>query len=370
MRFLGLRILDRYILTELAGPFGFGLSAFMMIFAATNLLALGRLVSAEHAPLGAAIQVFLWTLPGEVVFVIPMALLLGVLLAMQRLSGESEITAMKAGGISFFRIVAPLAIAGLVFSVLTYVLAEQVAPYAQGRVTEIEDQAIAHTNVFNRDLTESIGLPGGGRQVMIATSYEPNSQALLNVTLVQYNKGNDPTQIVFAHRAEFSMESWELHDASIYRFNPDGTTIAEPHIPMQRIALQEKPSDIVRRAQNNDPQQMSRTEIAAVIKSGQLSQSDLAKYQTTFQEKLAQPFACLVFVLISVPFGMRARRGGGNTSLGFGLAVAIAFIYYVVMTVFSYISQAAPDFAGLWAWMPNVIFTIFGVVRLWRVGSV
>ena len=90
-------ILDRYMLSELAGPFVFGLAAFMLIFAATEILNIGKLVSSEHAPLWAALLVFVWSLPADVVLVIPMALLLGTLLAMQRLSGESEITALECG---------------------------------------------------------------------------------------------------------------------------------------------------------------------------------------------------------------------------------------------------------------------------------
>src|SRR5579862_6276515 len=91
--------LDRYMVAELSGPFTFGISAFMLIFVATNLLSLSRLITEEHAPLWAAIEYFLWSLPQVVPYVLPMATLLGVLLAMQRLSGESEITAMKAGGV-------------------------------------------------------------------------------------------------------------------------------------------------------------------------------------------------------------------------------------------------------------------------------
>ena len=165
---LGLPILDRYLLSELGSTFAFGLSAFTLILAANSILNVGRLVSQEHAPLWAAVLVFLWTLPGEVVLVIPMALLLGTLLAMQRLSGESEITAMQAGGITFWRIVSPFLLAGLAISLLTYVLQEHVVPFAQDQVSSIEGQVISHTSVFDRDLTVSASLPGGGHQVTIA----------------------------------------------------------------------------------------------------------------------------------------------------------------------------------------------------------
>lgn len=358
------------MLMELAGPFTFGFAAFTLIFAATQLLAIGRMVSSEHAPLYAAIEVFVWELPQYMSIVLPMALLLGTLLAIQRLSGESEIVAMKAGGISFIRLTIPMLCAGLLMSAVTFWLQEVVTPYAADQVTSIENSLIFHTNLFNKDLTVFAPLPGGGRQVTVATSFEPHSQALLHVTLIQYDRDNQPTQIVFADRADFSEQKWVLENASFYRFNPDGTLLAEPRVAKQQVEVGENPTDLVKRISMSDPEQMSRSQIASIVRSGQLTQMELRKYVTTYQEKLAQPFACFVFVLIAIPFGLRAARSGGGTGVGFSFAVAIVFIYYVVLTVFSYISEAYVGLAALWAWMPNIMFTILGLVRLRRAASV
>lgn len=359
-------ILDRYMFEELAGTFGFGFAAFTLIFAATQLLAIGRLVSAEHAPLWAAIEVFLWSLPAYMPIVIPMALLFGTLLAIQRLSGESELTAMKAGGISFWRVAAPYLVAGLAMSVVTFVVQEALAPYAADQVARVENNVILHTNAFNRDLTVSAPLPGGGRQVTIATSYEPHSQALLNVTLVQYDRNNQPTQVVFAERADFMLDKWVLENASFYRFNPDGTLLAEPKVAQQQVELGENPTELVNRISLSDPEQMSRAQIASIVRSGQLTQMELRKYVTTYQEKLAQPFACFVFVLIAIPYGVRTARSGSGTGVGFGVSLAIVFIYYIVLVVFSYVSEAFLALAALWAWMPNIVFTTVGLLRLRR----
>ena len=363
-------ILDRYMLSELAGPSIFGLSAFMLIFAATQLLAIGRMVSNEHAPLWAAIEFFLWGLPADLGFVFPMALLLGTLLAIQRLSGENEITAMKAGGISFIRMTLPLLAAGFVMSFATFYVQEYLAPFASDEQTAIENTVINRVNAFNRDLTVSAPLPGGGKQITVATAYEQHSQALLHVTLIQYDRNDVPTQIIFADRADFAIDRWVLENASLYRFNPDGTIIAEPHVAQQQVELYEKPTDIVERLSEDDPENMSRAEIAQIVRSGQLTQNEVRKYVTTYQEKLAQPFACFVFVLIAIPYGMRAARSGGGTSVGFGLAVAIVFIYYIVLTVFSFVSEAFIGLALLWAWVPNIVFTAIGAARLRRAAAV
>jgi lipopolysaccharide export system permease protein len=358
------------MLAELAGPFGFGLSAFTLIFAATQLLEIGRMLSSDHAPLWAAIEVFLWQLPGEVVLVIPMALLLGTLLAIQRLSSDSELTAMKAGGIAFTRVVAPLLVAGLFISMIDFALQEYVTPYANDQVTTIEDTVINQTSAFNRDLTVSAPLPGGGRQMTIAVAYEPQTQALLHVTLVQYDRNNVPTQVIFADRAIFTADHWLLENASLYRFNPDGTLLAEPDVAQQQVQLGESPTDIVKRIGQDDPENMSRKQIAEIVRSGQLTPMELRKYVTTYQEKLARPFACFVFVLIAVPYGMRALRGGSSTSLGFGLAVLIVFVYYIVMTICTYLGEAMLWLAPLWVWVPNISFTIIGAVRLRRAAAI
>ena len=358
------------MLAEFAGPFGFGLSAFTLIFAATQLLQIGRLVSDQHAPLLAAIEVFLWSLPGEVVLVIPMAMLLGTLLAVQRLSGESEITAMKAGGISFMRAVAPLLVGGIVISLATFALQEEVVPFAAGQVTQIQNGALKRVSVFNQDLITHASLPGGGRQITIATAYDPLDLALLNVTLVQYDVRGNPSYEAFADRARFEADQWTLENVSEYQFSPDGEVYVLPKEAEQKISLYQTPTDIVKRMSGDDPQQMSLAQIAGIVRTGQLTDNEVRKYTTVFQQKIAQPFACFVFVLIAIPFGLRTVRGGGSASLGFGLAVAIVFVYYVVATVCSYLGEAFLPLAALWAWMPNLIFTAIGVTRLRRAAAV
>jgi lipopolysaccharide export system permease protein len=362
------------MLSELAGPFLFGLSAFTLIFAATQIIAIGRIVSETHAPLWAAIEVFVWQLPGIIVLAIPMALLLGTLLAIQRLSGESEITAMKAGGITFLRIVAPILIAGFVMSFVTLVLQERLVPYAREEANVVQNTIINKASAFASSLNVSAPLPGGGSQMTFARACAQNCEALLGVTLVQYDRDGNPTRIVFADRAVFQAQKWTLDNARIYQLPQAGSSAnsgqsgitTSSSFPTMQVELGQNPTELVKRAVNNNPDDMNRAEIADLIRSGQLSASELKKYTMVYQQKLATPFACFVFTLLAVPYGIRAVRGGGSTSLGFGLAVLIVFVYYIVSTVFSYIGEAYLPLALPAAWMPNLIFTAIGARRLYR----
>ncbi|MBV8424074.1 MAG: LptF/LptG family permease [Candidatus Eremiobacteraeota bacterium] len=361
---LRITTLDRYMIGELAGPFIFGFSAFMLIFVATNLLALSRLISEEHAAWWAVIEYFFWGLPQVVPYVVPMATLLAVLLAMQRLSGESEVVAMKAGGVSLERMAVPLLVVGFILSVVTLFIEQTIVPYANDRATEIMQVTIRHAPALGTNLTVYTPLPDGGRQLTAATGYDASTQSLLNVTVIQYDRTGTPQTIIFGARARAqSNTSWTFDQARTYRFDPDGTTLESTQRTLI-IDIGEGPTSLLKRAKGT-PQEMSRSEIAQVIRTGQLTGTQLGQYIAEYQSQLARPFACLVFALLAVPFGMRRVRGGG-TSVGFGLAVAIVFIYYVVMTISNSLGTLNDTMAFLMAWFPNVLFFAIGLVLLRR----
>ncbi len=364
------RILDRYLITELGGPFLFGLSAFALIFSATNILAISRLVSEQHAPLGAAVLYFIWQLPFIVVFVLPMAMLLGTLLALGRLSGESEITALKAGGIGLIRTVAPILATGFFVSLVALGLQEGVVPFANDRAVALREDAIQHIGPFQSGGQHTVisSLPGGGKQVTYFGQILPSGE-LSSVTIITYGVESRPKLIVFSDRGRYVPPSWTFDNAWIYQLNADGSVARESIAPREVIDVGEKPSEIQQRAADNNRENMSRSQIKAIIASGQLSPQETRAYQTTYEEKLARPFASFVFTLIAIPFGLRPARGGGSTGVGFSLAIAILFAYFVIASVFSAIATTLPGgyaVSALLSWLPNAIFIAIGYAALRR----
>jgi lipopolysaccharide export system permease protein len=365
---LGWAILDRYIVAELIGPFNFGLSAFTLIFAATNILAISRLVGEQHAPLSAAVAYFLWQMPEIVVTVMPMAMLLGTLLAMQRLSGESELTAMKAGGIGLVRIVTPLLLVGLGVSIVTFVAQETLVPYANDQAVYLREQTIRQVGPYGGgSQTVITGLPGGGEQVTYFRGYDAATQDLLHVTIITYGSDKRPQLIVISDRGHFENPTWTFHNAREYRLEADGSTDYSEE-PTVSIDVGEKPNELQQRATDYNRESLSRSQIREIIASGQLSPQETRAYQTTYEGKLARPFATFVFALIAIPFGIRPTRGGG-TGLGFGLAIAIAFVFFVVTSACAAIFTGLPGgytVSAIGAWAPNVIFTAIGAALLRR----
>ncbi len=362
------KTLDRYMMAELVGPSVLGLTAFTLIFASVNILAISKLVGEEHAPLYLAISYFLWQMPQIILTVLPAAMLLGTLLSLQRLSTESEITALKAGGIGLVRCVAPLLVVGVIVSLCAYVIQEAVVPFANDRAAYVRDDAIRHVGAFGGGShTVVTNLPGGGQQVTYFRGYDPSSQSLLNVTIVTYGIDNQPKNILFSERGVYAPPRWSFTNATVYHFGGDGTT--ESHEPNATIDVGERPNQIQRQVLDNNRETMSRSQIREAIDSHQLSAPETRAYESSYEGKLARPFMSFVFTLIAVPFGLRPPRGGGGTGAGFGLAFPIAFVYFVVMSVSSAVATDIPggyEIVVLGAWLPNIIFTAIGIAMLRR----
>lgn len=367
---LRVTILDRYLIAEFSGPALFGGAAFTLIFVITQFLAIGRLVSQEHVPILVAIEYFLWEMPAFLLDVIPMAMLFGTLLSMGRLSGESEITALKAGGVSLARMFLPLAVAGLVISLCSLVLQEELVPLANDRAAYLRESAIEHVSPAASSLSAVTQLPGGGKQVTIAGGLDAAEQTLLNVTVLRYDARQNLEEMIVSKRARYEPPTWTFQDATTYHFSGGdvGETMTSPGT--LSVDIGERPSEIAKRSlQANDPENLSRSEIKNALITASLSDPQRRLFSATYAAKLARPFSAFVFVLFAFPLGMRRIRGGG-AALGFGLALAIVFVYYVITTIALAIGSLTLPLAGIAAWAPNALFSVIGLWLLRRASAV
>jgi lipopolysaccharide export system permease protein len=368
-RQLRVTILDRYVVGEFLGPFVFGLSVFTLIFVATQILAIGKLVSEEHASLFAAIEYFLWDMPQFELLVIPMATLLGTLLAVQRLSGESEITAMKAGGVSLGRIVVPLAVVGLLISLIGLIVQEGVVPLANDRAAYIREAVIKHFSPVAGNLTVVSALPGGGKQVTIAGALDAASQSLLDVTVLRYDSRQQLDEMIVSRRARYDEPTWTFEDATTYQF-ANGQMSGTMMSPSLVVDIGERPNQVAKQnVSSSDPENLSRAEIRAALATGTLGDQQRRTFTASYAAKLARPFAALVFVLIAVPLSVRHVRGGG-TGRGFALAIGLIFVYYVLQTLCLALGSLAVPLAGIAAWTPNAVFSLIGLWLLRRASAV
>ena len=147
-----LPLMDRWLLGELIGPLMFGIAAFTAVSLSVGVVfELVRRVAESGLPLWAALQVLGLNLPAFLVLAFPMATLMATLLAYSRLSGRSELTALRSVGVSTRRMVAPALGLALLMSLLTFVFNDAIVPRAN----------LAAANTHNRALGQAIATESG-----------------------------------------------------------------------------------------------------------------------------------------------------------------------------------------------------------------
>ncbi len=361
-----MKILDRYMVQALGGPFLFGLAAFTLLFVASELLNIARLVSEEHASLVAAGKYFLYTLPGTLVLTFPMSMLLAALLAMSRLSGDSEITAMRAGGVSLYRIAAPLIAIGVGASLLGLGFQELIVPTASAKAEEILRREIRSggTDILSNQMVNTV-LPNGDRQLTLAQGFDPKTDELQGTT-IEVLRGATPVSLLFAPRGAYQGDSWKFYNATEFVLTPCCEKIDNPELD---IDIGADPSQLIE--QRKQPEDMSRAEISRVLESGAKTTTDKSRYArllVTYHSKLARPFASLVFTLLAIPLGIRPQRS--SSGAGFGISIAIVFAFYVATTMCLAIGQSYPATSLAMAWLPNIVFSLTGVWLLHQAAQV
>jgi len=359
------KILDRYMIQALGGPFLFGLAAFTLIFVAGQLLNIARLVSEEHASLLAAGKYFVYTLPGTLVVTFPMSMLLAVLMTVNRLSGDSEITAMRAGGVSLYRVAAPLVGVAVAASFVALLFQELIVPTASTRASEILHTEIQSggSAVLTNQLVSTL-LPNGDLQMTLAQGFDTKTNELQNTT-VEVLRGSTPVSLLVAPRGTYHGDSWKFYDATEYVLMPCCDHVS---LPQLSIDIGADPSQLLE--QRKQPEDMSRAELRRLLHSG-VKKTDTGRYARlliTYESKLARPFACLVFTLLAIPLGIRPQRS--SSGAGFGISIAIVFAFYVTTTICLAIGQSFPASSLVMAWLPNIIFSITGIYLLRQAAEV
>ncbi|MCX8052254.1 MAG: LptF/LptG family permease [Armatimonadetes bacterium] len=334
-----MRLVDKQVMLELVGPFIFGVTAFSSVFfAGTYLLKLTNWVM-SGMPLVTAIWIVLLLLPSIVVYTLPMATLLAVLLGIGRLSGDSEIVALYASGVSLYRLAAPIIVLGVVVSGSSIALNELVSPKAFARSQELQAQILKQTAPTSQpftvrdDSTNSLILVKGGMDI--------NSGVLRNVTVTQF-AGDKPLAIIYASRAVWAGVTdqskkyrWKLYDGWSQLVGTDSgviQTFSEFQTKEVDIGQGPKQFSLYQKSLTRDSDKLSFSELSqlvAYLKAHPDRPQDQIRQLEVFKwNRLALPISSLVFAMLAAPLGIRPYRSG--SSVGFGLSILLIFLYWMV----------------------------------------
>lgn len=351
-------VLDRFVLRGLAAPFLFGIMSFTVIMVASSLLfELADLMIQRGVSLAVVGRLFLYSLPGVVTLTIPMSCLLASLLGFSSMSSNSELVALKASGISFARVVAPLIAIGAVISVVSFAINETVVPITKKAAANVLRYEVYNTvppvfkeNVFVREERDGVLA-----RVLYIGRVTPRSGEMSDILVQEFEDGRI-ARIVSAPRGEWIDGEWWLYDGGAFEVAQNGEVRSLFGFERERLDLATAADDLG--SSTTDPYEMTMPQLADAIKNAEIQGNDTNKLKMILHLRIAVPWASVVLVMVGASVGSRPQRS--SSGMGLGLSVVIVFCYYVILSLFQSFGDAGFVPPLLAAWMPNIVFFIVG----------
>lgn len=373
-----MRLLDRYLLRELLMPFSYCLGGFLIFWMSSDLFNnIGDFKDASMG-VGDVLEYYAVKSPQMLAIVLPIALLLALLYALTNHARNNEITAIRAAGISLWRLAMPYLVVGFLASVALLIINEQLAPDADERAELIKGRhAKAGQAKFRKHIVTNLGFLNN-RDARNWAIRELNTETMVMTSPVIISTLKDGSSVWFsADSAVHSNGVWVFYNALEYHDDPATNAAPVPVLAEARLPrpdLTETPDEIrseviissraslKRRHHAEIPVNEIRTYLALHPNLPPATESWL---YTRLHSRLAAPWKCLVVVLIALPFG--AASGRRNVFAGVAGSILICFAYFALLEISQVAGTAGYLPAWLAGWLPNITFTMIAVWLINRV---
>jgi LPS export ABC transporter permease LptG/LPS export ABC transporter permease LptF len=364
----GVRILDRYVAREVLTPFALALVVFTFILQIPPVMEVAEKLIAKGVDAATIGRIMLTLLPQALGITIPMALLVGLLMALGRLSGDREAVAMQACGVSLYRLLVPVgAVAIAAWSATSWVLIEAM-PNANQTYREIVFGIVAaraenevKPRVFFEDFPNLVlyvrDIPADGRgwgEVFLADTRKPGQPEVFAARRgrLVLDRAQRRVDLVLEDGTRHSASSDSPEKYEVQRF-AEMTIGLDPNTVFPRVGVQPGVNEMT------IPE--LRVEAGRRVELGLSPHNELM----AIQKKFSIPVACFVFAILGLGLGVTSRKDGKQSS--FVVAIAVIFAYYVLMYSGEAMAKAHWVSPASAMWLPNVVLGGAGALLLmWR----
>ncbi|MBA2563933.1 MAG: LptF/LptG family permease [Gemmatimonadetes bacterium] len=363
-------ILDRYVLREFFKILLLSILCSTVIFVLIHVMDHIDGYLDHDATLGEVAAYYLYQLPYNAVITLPMAMLIATILTMGDLGRHEEITAMKAGGRSLFRIVLPILLTGLTTSLGVLVLGETAIPRMSARAEEIHDVQIAERRNEYRNYRADFPYQSEAGWTFLIRSLFADTTSGASADQVEVQKTLADGTFIRINSPRMYWEPgpgrWVLTDGYLRQFPRGGSERSWRFGFLSSPQFTETPQDFLQVPK--EPEEMSYAELARYINRKGRTGGDTVRERVDLHMKVAYPFANFVIVLFGVTLAGRSARQRG-AALGFGLALFLCIFFWAFIKVGQGIGYGGGIEPWLAAWLANMIFGGLGVALLLRARS-
>lgn len=359
-----MRTLYGYVLRELIPPTLLGLALFTFILLMDFMLGAAELIINQGVDFYDVGRLLVYALPHLLVMTVPMAILLGGLIGFGRMSTDSEVVAMRSGGVSVYQLAVPLLLLAAVGWAATAWMAAVGMPWGNNQTRQLMWQL---TN--RRTLSEQIkprvfqnDFPGW---VLRVDELAQGGDVWEGVFLVDTD--SEPWQVITAERAvpfvdEEEQTFWlRIENGNRYEVDRQQQTVSafqQVELPLMDIS----PRQVG--AVEKDDRSLTLGELRQAAAEARTKGEPAAGYLVEIHKKYAFPLACLVFGLLALPLGISSHRRTRST--GFVLAIGVIVVYYALVENGEKFAEEGVLEPWLGLWSGNLVLGAAALVLLWK----
>lgn len=359
-----MKILRNHILKELTGPFILSLIIFTFVLLMGNLVQLAELVINKGVGVTYVVRLFIYLIPYLACYTIPMSILTSTLLVFGRFSADNEVTAMRANGVSLYKIAAPLLVVGLLISLASVILNDKILPRAhfasRRTIKEIgfkRPTAYLEPGTFIKNFEKYI--------IFI---YGINQNKLTNVRIYEPREGKAARTIIAESGELISVPERNAIKLKLINGISDEPNPKDPK-NFYKLNFKTYYLTLDLSEQNNasigkKPKDMTIRELKKEIRKLEIMSIDANPLLTEIHKKIVLSFASLAFVLIGFPLGIITRRG--ERSITFGLSLGVIIVYYLLLAGGEALSLRGLCSPAIGVWFGTLLLIGAGAILTYR----
>ncbi|MEA3471565.1 MAG: LPS export ABC transporter permease LptG [Thermodesulfobacteriota bacterium] len=342
--------LDRYILKEFLKTFLLIVLSLVCLYLVVDFFERIRMFLSNDATASQMVSYFIFNIPMILSQMIPVTFLLSTLLTFGLLSKNSEITAMKANGVSLYRISMPVIVLSFLVCIFAFLLSEFITPYTNQKAKHIKLVEVQKREKMG-SFKESQIWYRGQEGIYNFTVFDPEKATLKGIRINFLDRDMNLTRRIDAKEALWNKGKWHFRDLVITTFPEDDFPVLE-RVSSRIIDLPEKPADFT--MVQKDTEEMGFWELRKFIEKVRSEGYDATHYITDLHGKIAFPLVSLILSFLGVAFSLKSERSGGIAQ-GVGAGIVIGFSYWIVFAFSMSLGHGGtlPPFVA--AWSANIV---------------
>jgi lipopolysaccharide export system permease protein len=359
-----MKLIDRYILATVLVPLFYCLMAFLMLFIIFDLFNnLSDFIEAG-TPLPLILKFYVFLLPSTVMFIAPISILLAVLYGLSQLTRSNELTAMRASGVSLYRLMVPILCIGVMASLIVAFINEGLAPRSAFWTWQFLESQKRGGSVDTEPVQELVYKNSTANRDWQIESFDTGSLLMRNITIFQERPDRSGGTEIVAATGNWQDGAWWFYDVVIQERDAKGYPVAAPQSrrEMQMSDFTETPRDIINDTRN--AMFLTSSELRGVISSRKAGGRETRTYEVDLHYRMAMPWTCLIVTLMGLPIGAHTGRKGAFQ--GIASAIGLFFLFYVLINIGMTIGKKGAMTPWMAVWLPNFIFLALGIFLIRR----